>query len=171
MNLCNLDFQKNSRGLSRKRIMPNKYTSSQFDNTRFSAHGEYEIQWVDGIYIVSVVGPMNLECIKAMGQARAAAFAERQDHAPIVGIAEFHNSMLMSPDALAAYSAGLEKDLQCYGQWAALAWVSLPDVDGRSIMEYLFSKVFAKYHVPWRLFEDMDAAKAWVAAFRTSNTG
>lgn len=73
--------------------------------------------------------------------------------------------MLMSLEALAAYTAGLERDLQTSGEWKALAWVAAPDVEGRSIMAFQFSNIFGAHHVPWQLFEEMEAAKAWIAGF------
>jgi hypothetical protein len=150
--------------------MPTHYSNAQFPDQKFSMHGRYDLHVADGIYMVCVVGPLNLECMKGLGKARAAAFAQWQGEVPKVGIAVFHSSMLMSLEALDAYTADLRRDLQSTGKWEALAWVAGPEVEGRDIMVSRFSKIFAEHHVPWKIFDEIETARAWIGdARRTVN--
>jgi hypothetical protein len=151
--------------------MPDKFSIDQFPDHRFSAHGHYEI-WKEGeTFMISVEGPFNLESVVAMGKARQAALTAWGSGDSEAWIVIFQTSMMMSLEALNAYSAGLQKHLQACGPAVALAWVAAPDVEGRSIMLDHFSRIFSRFQVPWKVFEERACAKVWVQDRLNARTG
>lgn len=142
--------------------MSDKYSNLQFPDHRFSLHGRYEIGKEDQTFMICVEGPFNLESVVAMGKARQAALNAWGGDGAEAWIVIFRTSMMMSLDALSAYATGLQKHVQASGPGLALAWVVAPDIEGRSIMLEHFSHIFSRLHIPWKVFEELSCAKAWV---------
>jgi len=68
----------------------------------------------------------------------------------------------MSPEAFAAYGQGLERFHESANLPVALAWVASPDVEGMQLMINRFEELFIRRKTNFRLFDDLDAARAWV---------
>lgn len=150
--------------------MPDKYSNAQFADGRLRLHGSYEIRKEAELFVIEVEGPFNLESVLALGQARQAAMAEWcTDQGQGQGQAQawmviFNTSMMMSLEALEAYSSGLQQQLQASSPVIALAWVVGPEVEGGLIMLDHFARIFSQYALPWQVFEDSYSAKIWLQA-------
>jgi len=139
-----------------------KYSIHQFPDHRFGLHGRYKIGKDGEIFMIPVEGPFNLESVIAMGKARHAALSAWGSSDSEAWIVIFQTSMMMSLEALEAYAAGLQKHVQVFGPRHALAWVAASDVEGRSIMQEHFSRIFSRLGIPWQVFEELSGARAWV---------
>lgn len=146
--------------------MPGQFSTDQFADGQFRSHGHYELHLEDGIFVGIATGPFNVECLAAISKARKAALADWKDGAPVNAITVFKSSMLMSPQALDAYSRGLEQDFKNISPLAAFAWVVGPDVEGRGLMMEHFTEIFERSQIQWRVFENLAHAKAWIASKR-----
>lgn len=142
--------------------MSEPYSIDDFADGKFKPHGRLEMTREGNLTISHAEGPFNLEAVKALDKARLAALANWEFVGRRATIIVFHSNMLMSPDALDAYAQGLLAHVATVNLPVAVAWVAAPNVDGRAIMMPHFAKIFAQIDAPWREFEDLNEAKAWV---------
>lgn len=146
--------------------MATVYSSKNFDDGSFRAHGNFDAHIEDDVYICSVRGPLNLEGIIALGKARRACFAQVKYSETIPTIVVLSNSMLMSPEAFSVYAENLKRDLESKKSTLVMAYVVPNDIEGRTIMMPLFSKIFAENNITWQIFEDVEEAKVWIQGIR-----
>lgn len=143
--------------------MPGSHSTDDFADGRYRPHGRLEVHVEGNMCIYRAEGPFNLEAILALGKARRAIVEEWGDRGPAAAtIVQFYTSMLMSQDALDAYTEGMQMHLTQTKPNVAVAWVVAPQVEGRSIMLRHFEKIFTSLNVPWKSFERLDEASAWV---------
>ena len=142
--------------------MPQSHSTDDFNQLPFRAHGRLELQRVGNTIVYHAQGPFNLEAIVALSKARLAGLADWGPEARNAVIVEFETSMLMSTEALQAYSLGLRSHFKQGDPPLAVAWVVPPEVEGRHIMLPLFARIYAETEVPWKSFEDFDAAMNWI---------
>lgn len=142
--------------------MPTIYTSDNFDDGNFRAHGNYQARIENNIFICSVSGPLNVEGIIALGKTRRACLAHHKVSATIPSIVVFQNSMLMSPEALNVYAQNLKQFLEEVRSTFLVAYVIPNDVEGKAVMLPLIRKVFEKNKITWQVFENTEDAKSWI---------
>lgn len=153
-------------GTSLGGAMTEQFSTDQFPDSKFRIHGRYELHLENGILVGTATGPFNLECLTAIVKARHAAIQEWKGDAQLQAITVFKSSMLMSPDALEAYSRGIERDFKNTGQLTSLAWVVGPEVEGRGVMMEHFAAIFARNQINWKVFDDLPSAVAWIGSMR-----
>ena len=146
------------------RPMSESHSTDDFSEGRFKPHGNIDVRVEGNICIFRAEGPFNMEAIVALGKARRAIVENWDNRGRAATIAVFHNSILMTSDALKAYSDGLKAHLTQVKPNVAVAWVVAPDVEGRALLLPYFAEIFANCNVPWQAFEELDAARAWVKA-------
>lgn len=138
--------------------------SNDVSTSRFAPHGEFRI-WTEGdILCYDATGPFNLEALHALAAARSSIVGQWKPKRRIAALVHWHKSALMSPEAFAAYGQGLERLHESANLPVALAWVASPDVEGMQLMIDRFEELFARRKTNFRLFDDLDAARAWVNA-------
>jgi hypothetical protein len=142
--------------------MKKSHSTDDFANEKFKPHGRLEVHLDGDIAVFHAEGPFNLEAIVALGDARRAAVADWGASGRRATIVEFQTSMLMSQDALDAYAKGMQSHLAQVKPSVAVAWVVAPGLEGRLFMLPYFAEIFARIGVPWKAFEQMEEAKAWV---------
>lgn len=91
--------------------MTEKNTNEEFSAGRLRSHGSYEIRRKSELFVIEAEGPFNLESVLAIGQTRLAALDAWGTGAAQAWLVIFHTSMLMSLDALNAFSMNLQKQL------------------------------------------------------------
>ncbi len=125
----------------------------------FVPHGRFVAYVDDRLVISEVTGPWNRELIDAWAQALHPLAKAACADGPHVGIAVIHGSLLCPPDALeglrkvVAYSV---RHLDNIGH----AIVADSGVEGRGLLAQTFAKIYDGL-VPYRLFDDLPAAKQW----------
>ena len=142
--------------------MATVYSSKNFDEGSFRAHGDFDAYLENNVYICKVSGPLNVEGIIALGKARRACLAEVKQSAVIPSIVVLRNSMLMSPEALAVYATNLKRDLQSVQSTLLMAYVVPADIEGKTIMMPFLDKIFAENNITWQIFDNIDDAKRWI---------
>jgi len=143
---------------------PRRLRSDDYASGRFAPHGRVEI-WRDGSVIRLVAeGPFNVESVQAIGGAMAQLFAEAPPQGRFADILEFHGSILVTPDALAAFDGFLSRMSQAKTAPLAVAYVIGPEVEGRDLMLPLFRRLYEKHQRRFAHFEDAAQAEAWVRA-------
>jgi len=141
-------------------------STNAFCSGQFAPHGEFRIQCLDGLLCYEAIGPFNLEAVRALGPARRQAF-ERWASAPGARpavLVHWQHSALMSPEAFAAYHAGLSATVQSLAMPPVVAWVAEPELEGMDFMVERFAKVFADSRIEFRLFTDWREAERWLRA-------
>ena len=142
--------------------MPKSHSTDDFSDGPFRPHGRLDVHVEGGICIYRAEGPFNLEAIVALGKARRAVAQEWSAQGRAASIVVFHTSMLMSKDAVDAYTQGMQAHLTQVKPNLGVAWVVSQEVEGRAIMLRYFENIFASLNVPWQAFEELDEAKAWI---------
>lgn len=143
--------------------MSKPHSTDDFADGKYRPHGRLEVHVEGNVCIYRAEGPFNLEAILALGKARRAIVDEWGDRGSVSAtIVQFYTSMLMSQDALDAYTKGMQMHLKQAKPNVAVAWVVAPTVEGRSIMLRNFEKIFASLGIPWKSFEKLDEARIWV---------
>jgi len=141
-------------------------STNAFATGGFAPHGEFRIECLDGLLCYEAIGPFNLEAVRALGPARRQAF---ERWAPVPGarvgvLVHWQDSALMSPDAFAAYHAGLSAYAQSLAAPPVVAWVAEPELEGMDFMAERFAKVFADNRIEFQLFTDWHDAERWLRA-------
>ena len=134
----------------------------EFSTRLFSPRGRYSGHRAGQIVHSDVVGPINEEFFREFGPRLHEFYAAVRADGSFAAVTHFHESMLMSPRALDAFTV-LITDLVHKGIGAAaVAYVADPEVEGRWIMEQtITSKIVRPLGFPFRLFERVDAAEQW----------
>jgi hypothetical protein len=146
-------------------------STEDFGGGKFRQHGELHMHLEGDVIVYIVRGPFNLETITALGKARRAGLAQWQARQRKLSIAIFENTLLMAPEALQAYTEGLKQYFDKAPKAQAVAWVVPASVQGRALMLPKFEKLFADLGVPWRVFEQLEDARAWVNGFGQAPAG
>lgn len=144
--------------------LQSKRNSAEFATGVFRPHGHVDI-WAEGSVVrLEARGPFNREGVLAMGLAMRDLFA----CVPIGGrfgdILVMHESLMASPDALAAFEDFLQAMSQAKTAPLAVAYVAAPEVEGRSLMLPIFAAIYARHGRRFAAFEQLAEAEAWVRA-------
>ncbi|MEJ5999876.1 hypothetical protein [Paucibacter soli] len=141
-------------------------STNAFCQGSFAPHGEFRIQCLDGLFCYEAIGPFNLEAVRALGPARRQAL---ERWAPAAGarvavLVHWQHSALMSPEAFAAYRAGLSATAQSLAVPPVVAWVAEPELEGMDFMLDRFAEVFSANRVEFQLFTAWQDGARWLRA-------
>lgn len=145
-----------------KSSAPVDLSTNDYNTSPHKAHGVLHLHGEGNIAYYECTGPFNLEAIKALGAARIALMKKWQPVGPIAAIVHWKGSVLMTSDAMAAYSAGLSRFVEEEADLAAVAWVADEEIEGMAFMLPRFSKIFANTQTSFQLFTTMTEAQNWV---------
>ncbi len=140
------------------------YSSSDYNDGKISAQGNYEARIENNIFISTVTGPLNTEGIIALGKVRHACLSELNGRDTIAAIVTYRNSMMMSPQALAIYTKSLQQDLTETKADYVIAYVVPDHIEGRAIMLPILEAIFLKANLTWQSFEKIADAETWINA-------
>lgn len=139
-----------------------KRNIAAFATRGFRPHGEIEF-WAEGSVIRIVAeGPFNREAVQAVGLAMRDLFTAMPAGQRFGDILEFRSSLLASPDALAAFAEFLQAMSASKTAPVAVAYVVSPEVEGRSLMLPIFTKLYAEHGREFSAFESMAEAEVWL---------
>ncbi len=136
--------------------------SKHYPTGKFPAHGSMEV-WAGGsVVTVHAHGPFNLEGVLAVNRARQEVITRKLLPARYAHITHCFNSMLISPEALAAYREGLVSAYSGKHAPLAVAWLAHDPVEGFDLLAPQYQAGFAAVGVPSRFFHDPEQAEAWI---------
>jgi hypothetical protein len=142
--------------------LQSKRNSAEFATGVFRPHGQVDI-WADGSIIrLEARGPFNLEGVQAMGLAMRDLFASVPVDRRFGDIMVMHESLMASPDALAAFEDFLQAMSKAKTAPTAVAYVAAPEVEGRSLMLPIFAEIYARHGRRFAAFEQLEPAEAWI---------
>lgn len=141
--------------------MDPKISTSSYRIGRFKQHGFSEFRLEGDILFIDSIGPYNEETIAASAEALRTILGEAPPrHAEILTVT---GSALMSPQALLRYRTLVDEFARAGLAPLATALVAGPEVEGIFLMRKLAAEVYAAAGLPFRYFERLDDARAWVA--------
>ncbi|MDI4634500.1 hypothetical protein J7U46_15680 [Pelomonas sp. V22] len=133
-----------------------------YANGAFKPHGKIEF-WTEGHVVrIEAQGPFNREAIQAVGLAMQELFAGTPPTCAFADILEIRRSIMISPEALEAFSLFLARMSINKSAPTAVAYVVAAEVEGRSLVLPLLAKLYAKHGRQFAAFETMAPAEAWV---------
>ena len=145
-----------------KHATPQPLSTNAVSTSRYAPHGEFSLHIDGDIVFYDATGPFNLEALQALATARSTILADWAIERPVAGIVHWHRSVMMSPEAFAAYREGIAKYHENAKLPVALAWVAAADVEGMALMHQKFEKLFIERKTNFKLFDSLAPARAWV---------
>lgn len=139
-----------------------KSTRDEHAGGLFVPHGHLEV-WAEGrILHYCGHGPFNMELLEALDRTDRAMMQALALSGPFAIIAEIRESVLATPDALAALEASLAEQQRLGLASTAVAYIITPDVEGCQLMTAIFSRIYAAQQLAFRVFDNQAAARQWV---------
>jgi hypothetical protein len=139
-----------------------KIKSAELAAGSFPPHGHTEFDVSGEIVIAHTTGPFNLEGILAHNRARLALLAAHPNTGPRCQMTVLHTSVMMAPDCLDAFRAGLHEAYAGPHRLTAIAWVPHGAVEGFAWMEKTYAAAYAEVGIPMRNFDNQEDAMAWL---------
>lgn len=140
-----------------------KYKTRNYDVGRFKQHGQSGYHFEGDVLYTESSGPYNLEIMRASALALHDILSEAPAPNQRADIAIVTGSILMTPDALEGLRR-LVEDLAREGKSPiALALVADPELEGLCVMQKLVASIYADNGIPFRYFEHLADAQAWIA--------
>lgn len=128
----------------------------------FRPHGHIDV-WREPPFVrLDAVGPFNVELLARYAAEMDAVYRAAAADGPYVSLVRVSQSMLMSPDALAALAQSVKKIHEAgYGS-TGVAYVVAADVEGRDlILPRLEKDIYMPARTPFSAFFDEAPARAW----------
>lgn len=137
----------------------------------FEAHGRSSIRSEGSIIVTEVEGPWNIESMLLWGQQFETFAMDLCKTGPIGSVAQFHNSILTSPDSfqllrkMAAFSIK-------HRRLVVTVFVIAPHVEGHLLAKSIFGPVHDGL-IPFHIFDSMDKGISFARDFlaKTTPTG
>jgi hypothetical protein len=124
----------------------------------FSPHGNIEV-WPEGSVIrYNVAGPFNEEAIQAFGRTVGALLREWQPQGAFVSLSYWQGSMMATPDAMESYEALLKYARHNFPRELINIWFVPRDLEGRSIMQQSWQRLYDGAGFPLEIFHSEDEA-------------
>lgn len=136
---------------------------------RFAAHGLIEIAMEGDILYYVATGPFNEEVFDRFAIAQASYLSSLQHPTPWASIATFVGCALFTPEALARYTAVMQRPKPSAQTPVATAFVMGPDVEGGNIMASHFRKIYASIQRPFTIVSTREEAQAWAQSMLGTN--
>ncbi len=137
-------------------------STNSYAQGQFRPHGWRGLERDGDIAIFRSEGPYNLEMVQALKAARQANEDKYGPGGRRATITVVRNSLMMSPEALAAFEEYVLSLTVSGVRGAPVAWVVPQDVEGRDFMLPYFERMYVRANRPWRAFEDVDTAMEWI---------
>ena len=141
---------------------PKKRSIAAYAGSGFRPHGRIEF-WAEGSVIhIQAEGPFNREAVQAVGLAMRDLFKTMPASPRFADMLEFSGSLLATPDALAAFGDFLRAMSAAKTAPIAVAYVVAPEVEGRSVMLPIFTRLYAEHGREFCAFETVAEAEGWL---------
>lgn len=139
-----------------------KKCTDEITPSQFAAHGRVEMFFDGDILNYEASGPFNRELFESLALAQLEFLSTSSHDGPWASICLVSTSMLTSPEGLARYEEMIRAPKPDRFTPVATAFVVPPEVEGGKLMQPLLSAIFVRVGRPFRWFENMAQAKAWV---------
>ncbi|WP_397607258.1 hypothetical protein [Silanimonas sp.] len=131
------------------------------DGDLFPAHGRVEVHPHGRVVYFEATGPFNAEAVAVMRTAYTPIMASMAEDGAFGHISTFHESMLATPEAFAAFGALLVEWKAAGILPTANAYVVGPEVEGVTIVQSHYRRAWEG--ACFEIFERRDEAEAWIA--------
>ncbi|UUX50549.1 hypothetical protein NUH88_02390 [Nisaea acidiphila] len=126
-------------------------------------HGNRAI-WTDGRILMSRnTGPFNLEALILSTERTREERIRLTESGPWGSVAIIDGSVMFTAEALDMIRQNM-RDPERNGNLVASAFVVSPETEGYHLCEAILGPVYALAGAAFRIFEDVDTARMWVAA-------
>jgi hypothetical protein len=130
---------------------------------RFKPHGSCCGDFDGQVASVCVEGPFNVEGIEDAIDIRRQFLATIEPGTHFVMLVIWHGSVLMTRDALQCFEDTLRAGFGDVNRRPiAVAWVVPADVEGATVLDARFAKIYADAALPFRIFSSDDEARCWL---------
>lgn len=114
------------------------------------------------IVVTTIRGPIDVNVVKEVSRARLRCLAEL-DLPAVATITVIQDSMHITPDALAHFTAIMHNHMSQNRYPIFAACVAAQNVEGRSTGAPLIEAAYRSVNIPWRCFDQLDDAREWAA--------
>ncbi len=137
-------------------------STDQHRVTPFKAHGRVQLWREDDVLVYEAQGPFNRELFDALAAAQGEFLRDQVFPARWASIAVILHSGLTSIEAMDRYRELMQMPRPPQYSPVATAFVVDPHVEGGSLMLPRVAAIYAAIDRPFRGFERIEEARAWV---------
>ncbi len=130
--------------------------------TRFRAHGRVDMWMEGGTLLYEATGPFNEEVFELLAVAQMDFLKTLDIGGPWASICTVRNSAMCTPEGLQRYAELMQSPKPPNLTPVATAFVMGPDLEGGRLMTPHFASIYASIARPFKTFETMVTAQAWV---------
>lgn len=138
--------------------------TDQFEQDNFRAHGRVEMSLSGKTIHVNARGPFNEELTTALATLEAEFLTNAASQGPFNEIVVFHESVLASPEVLAAHAQLLVMLKGAGLAHTATAYVIPDDLEGAAFTGPIAAKNYAAVEWPFKIFQHLEDAEIWINA-------
>lgn len=138
--------------------------TDQFEQDNFRAHGRVEMSLAGKTIRVHARGPFNEELTTALATLEAEFLTNAASQGPFTEIVVFSESVLASPEVLAAHGQLLLMLKGAGLAHKATAYVIPDDLEGAEFTAPIAAKNYAAVDWPFRIFQRLEDAEIWIDA-------
>lgn len=149
-------FSRYPRGMTTRRSV------LSFSRGPFKPHGDVEYWTEDRLLRYVAHGPFNREAFAALAEASRQLHAAQPFQRSFAHLTEIRGNAMATPGAMETLEAFFSRMSAMGSNGLAVALVIGAEVEGRSIMAPLFERAYALLKLPFRCFETVDDARAWL---------
>ena len=139
-----------------------KPTTDDYSFHRFRPHGRVEYTALGNVMICEATGPFNKELVGAVSAVQADLIDGIIQQGKWGDVVIFKDNAMASPEAIASYTEYLQALVAAGVMSSATALVMTPDVEGAEFMLPLYRKCYEVVGLTVGLFDNTEAALAWV---------
>jgi len=129
--------------------------------SHFAPHGRTSARWDDGLLLVDVTGPFNLEGMALLTRTMLEGYRGQPAGTPVVNVCEMRGTLVYTPDAWAALADAIRATGASGLRVLATVWIVAGDVEGAGLLLPRARALFAGAGRPFEVFERRVEAQAW----------
>lgn len=137
-------------------------STSLITQTRFKAHGRIDMWMQDNFLHYDATGPFNEEVFDLLAVAQIDFLNTLTVSGPWASIVTLRNSAMSTPGGIKRYTELMQSTKPPELVPVATAFVIAPEVEGGRLMTAHFTNIYASINRPFKAFETLDQAQAWV---------
>ena len=137
-------------------------STSLVAGTRFKAHGRIDMWMQDNSLHYDATGPFNEEVFDLMAVAQMEFLKSLTITGPWASIATLRHSAMSTPGGIQRYTELMQSPKPPELIAVATAFVIAPDIEGGRLMTPHFASIYASIKRPFKTFETLAPAEAWV---------
>jgi hypothetical protein len=138
-----------------------KISTSEIKTTHFAPHGLVEISMDENLLRYEATGPFNQEVFDCLAVAQMNFLEALQPSGPWASICTVLQSAIATPDGIRRYTELMQTAKPPAFTPVATAFVMAPEVEGRTIMNPHFARIYNSIGRPFKMFGTKAEAQSW----------